>query len=167
MSIQKIIRQKRMPAQSPGKQGALVDRWEEPWAAAQPVRSLLWCLFNTRLWLSALTCNCGLPYSIFSIFSFSKLIEPSHVVGLGNNWVYIYIYIYIILGFQCQCVSCSLHITIQVSDTSWVCCSEKEKRRGMSFFFPFPENKEGKENSEQAWTFLAFVFLTAANSACL
>ena len=35
------------------------------------------------------------------------------------------------------------------------------------FFFPFPENKEGKENTEQARTFLVFFTLTASNSACL
>ena len=34
------------------------------------------------------------------------------------------------------------------------CCSEKEKRGMRFFFFPFPKNKEDKENSEQAWTFL-------------
>ena len=32
----------------------------------------------------------------------------------------------------------------------WFCCSEKEKKRIDFFFlFPFPENKENKENSEQ------------------
>ena len=36
-----------------------------------------------------------------------------------------------------------------------------------SFFFPFPENKEDKESSEQARTFLVISLLTACNSACL
>ena len=32
-----------------------------------------------------------------------------------------------------------------------LCCSEKKKKkRGMNFFFPFLENKEDKENNEQA-----------------
>ena len=30
------------------------------------------------------------------------------------------------------------------------------------FSFPFPENKESKENSEQAWSFLVFI-LTVPN----
>ena len=38
-----------------------------------------------------------------------------------------------------------------------VCGSEKEKAEWV-FLFPFPENKEDKEDSEQAWTFLAFYF---------
>ena len=33
------------------------------------------------------------------------------------------------------------------------------------FFFPFPENKEDKENKKQAWTFLLFLLLTAPNMA--
>ena len=47
---------------------------------------------------------------------------------------------------------------------------KKKKKEEWGFFFSFPENKEDKENSEQAWTLLVFwVFLTltAPNSACL
>ena len=44
---------------------------------------------------------------------------------------------------------------------------KKKKRNDFFFFFSFPENKEDKENSEQAWTFLVFFTLTAPNSACL
>ena len=56
----------------------------------------------------------------------------------------------------------SYHYSVQF------CFSEKEKKEEYVFFFPFPENKEDEENSEQAWTFLDFFFtLTAPNSACL
>ena len=34
----------------------------------------------------------------------------------------------------------------------------KSKKREMSFFFPFAENKEDIENSEQALTFLLLLF---------
>ena len=44
----------------------------------------------------------------------------------------------------------------------------KNREKKKEFFnFPFPENKEDKENSEQACSFLAFFFLTVPNSACL
>ena len=33
----------------------------------------------------------------------------------------------------------------------------KKKREEWLFLFPSPENKEYKENSEQAWTFLVFL----------
>ena len=36
------------------------------------------------------------------------------------------------------------------------------KKEELSFFFPFPENKEDKENSQQAWSFLLFT-LTVPN----
>ena len=38
--------------------------------------------------------------------------------------------------------------------TEGICCSEIEKKRNEFFFcfFPFPENKEDIENSEQAWS---------------
>ena len=32
----------------------------------------------------------------------------------------------------------------------------KRKKKGVSFFLFFPENKEYKEHSEQAWAFLVF-----------
>ena len=34
---------------------------------------------------------------------------------------------------------------------------KEKKKRNEFVFFPFPENKVDKENSEQAWTFLAFL----------
>ena len=36
---------------------------------------------------------------------------------------------------------------------------KREKKKIEFFFFPFPENKDNKENSEQAWTFLVFLTL--------
>ena len=49
---------------------------------------------------------------------------------------------------------------------------KKGRGGGMSFFLSFPENKEDKENSEQAWTFLVFFFylgtsLVAQTVKCL
>ena len=44
----------------------------------------------------------------------------------------------------------------------------KRKKEQWVFLFPFPEDKEYKENSEQAWTVLVFFFpLTDPNSECL
>lgn len=45
------------------------------------------------------------------------------------------------------------------------CCSERGKRN--ECFFPFPGNKEDKENSDQAWHIAGFLTLTAPNSASL
>ena len=57
---------------------------------------------------------------------------------------------------------------------SWVCWGTisfasievERKKRGMSFFFRFPGNKQGKENSEQASTFRVCFFFHF-NYSCL
>lgn len=48
-----------------------------------------------------------------------------------------------------------------------LCYSENEKKKELVFLFPFPENKENRENSEQVRTFLVFFTSIAPNSACL
>ena len=61
----------------------------------------------------------------------------------------------------------SLHVSF-FSANIWSYCSKKKKKGGGGvIFFPFPENKEDKENSEQGWTFLVFFTLTAPNSEYL
>ena len=43
-----------------------------------------------------------------------------------------------------------------VTELNWLLQWKEKKKRGMSFSFTFPENKEYRENSEQTWTFLVF-----------
>ena len=55
-----------------------------------------------------------------------------------------------------------------MSSSLWVFVAVKRKKEEWVFLFPFPEDKEYKENSEQAWPVLVFFFpLTDPNSECL